>query len=145
MREKTTSQGEQTNTESHPRPDLEPELSPVAAAKTLHFTDNLMDEVMDLSHISNISMAAHSSDHSFNEGGSHRSSTGQTTIFQVEDGRDNEQQDDTVMFDNAAAHGTEDFDDPRPLDSSLPAAVKKPSNSNNKVQINEDIERITVS
>jgi hypothetical protein len=145
VREKTASQVEQTVTESDPRLDLEPEPSPVAAAKTLHFTDNLMDEVMDLSHISNISMAAHSSDHSFNEGGSHRSSAAPTTIFQVEDGRANEQQDDTGMFDNAAAHGAEDCDDPRPLDSSLPAAVKKPSNSNNKVQINEDIERITVS
>lgn len=136
---------EQAVTESDPRLDLEPELSPVAAAKTLHFTDNLMDEVMDLSHISNISIATHSLDSSFNEGGSHRSNTGQTTICQVEDGRANEQQDDTEMFNNAAANGTEDFDDPRPLDSSLPATIKKPSSSNNKVQVNEDIERIIVS
>lgn len=145
MREKTTLQIEQKATELDPRLDLEPELSPVAAAKTLHFTDNLMDEVMDLSHISNISMVTHSLDPSFNEGGSYRSNADQTMICQVEDGRADEQQDDTEMFDNAATNGPEDFDDPRPSDSSLPAATKKPSNSTNKVQINEDIERITVS
>ena len=145
MRENRISQVEQMVTESDPRPDLEPEPTPVAAAKTLHFTDNLMDEVMDLSHISNISMATHNMGPPSNKGDRHISNAGQTTIYQDEDTRADEQQDIAEVIDNAAANGAEDFDDPKQLHSSPPDAIKRPSESNNKVQLNEEIERIAVS
>jgi len=138
-------QVDQTVSKSDPRLDLESERTPVPAAKTLRFTDNLMDEVMDLSHMSNLSVIAHDLDPPSSEGEDHTSNADQTTIFKVENEGTNEKQDDTGMFDNATANAAEDYSQPKQSHSSPPAAYKKPSHSGNKIQINEDTERIAVS
>ena len=145
VQESMSPQVGQTVSESDPRLDLESERTPVAAAKTLHFTDNLMDEVMDLSHMSNLSVTTYDLDPPSSEGEDHMSNADQTTIFKVEHEGTNDKKDDTGMFDSAIASAAEDRSHPRQSHSSPPAAFKKPSNSDNKIQINEDTERIAVS
>lgn len=137
-------QADQTVPESDPRLNLGSERTPVAATKTLHFTDNLMDEVMDLSHMSNLSVTTHDLDPPSSEAEDHMSNTDQTTIFKVEHEGANEQQDDAGMFDNATASAVEDCSRLKQSHSSPSATFKKRSNSD-KIQINEDTERIAVS
>ncbi|KAK2467785.1 hypothetical protein APHAL10511_000080 [Amanita phalloides] len=136
LRHKPTTQREQPASRPSIPAYIDAQPTPITAAKALHFTDNLLDEVMDFSHSADISMTAHIPDPLLVGEGVAEHST-------INGDEAQDQQDDPAPINNAPAPVPDDSPQADPPEKGSLQPQRSNTTEKLSTQAIEETERIT--